>query len=332
MGAVNVTMHQSRDGCKRLWFAEHPYNRLMAVVSPYAALLAAVPVRQGEALVLGSRTRYWDYGPEDAPVTVVAVHGYRGEHHGLEPVVAHLAGIRVIGPDLPGFGESTPLTEADHSVEGYGAWLAGFVEALGLPERPVILGHSFGSIVVSHAVADGLETPKLILLNPIAAPALKGPNGVMTRLTLLWYRIGHALPERAGSAWLGNRAIVRFMSGLLAQSKDAQLRRWVHDQHRTYFSRYSDRDTVVEGFRASIGSDVSEVAAALRMPTLLVGASNDPITTVAAYERLHRAIPGSSLHIIQGVGHLIHYEKPREAAEQIVAFLGTGRVVDAATA
>lgn len=302
----------------------------MAVASPYAALLAAVPVREGAVEILGSRTRYWDYGPADAPVTLVAVHGYRGEHHGLEPVVAHLRGVRVIAPDLPGFGESSPLTGTDHSVEGYGRWLAAFIDALGLPERPVVLGHSFGSIVVSHAVADGLQTPKLILLNPIAAPALKGPNGVMTRLTLLWYRIGRALPDRAGAAWLGNPAIVRFMSQLLAQSKDAELRRWVHDQHRTYFSRYSDRDTVVEGFRASIGSDVSEVAGRLRLPTLLVGASNDPITTVAAYERLHAAIPGSELHIIQGVGHLIHYEKPREAAKQIVRFLGAGGVAGGA--
>jgi pimeloyl-ACP methyl ester carboxylesterase len=293
----------------------------MAVDSPYAALLAAVPVREGAVEILGSRTRYWDYGPEHAPITLVAVHGYRGEHHGLEPVVAHLEGIRVISPDLPGFGESSPLTETAHSVEGYSRWLTGFVESLGLAEPPVILGHSFGSIVVSHAVAAGLETPKLILLNPIAAPALKGPNGVMTRLTLLWYKVGQALPERAGSAWLGNRGIVRFMSGLLAQTKDPELRRWVHDQHATYFSRYSDRDTVVEGFRASIGSDVSEVAGKLRLPVLLVGASNDPITTTAAYERLHRAIPGSQLHIIDGVGHLIHYEKPREAAEQIAAFV-----------
>lgn len=280
-----------------------------------------MPVREGELEILGSRTRYWDYGPENAPVTLVVVHGYRGEHHGLEPVIAHLEGVRVIGPDLPGFGESGAMTQAPHSIEGYGRWLTEFVAALGLDTPPVIVGHSFGSIVASHAVAGGLETPKLILLNPIAAPALKGPNGVMTRLTLLWYKVGQALPERAGAAWLGNRAIVRFMSGLLAQTKDAELRRWVHDQHATYFSRYSDRDTVVEGFRASIGSDVSEVAARIHVPTLLVGASNDPITTTAAYERLHQAIPGSQLHIIDGVGHLIHYEKPREAAEQITAFL-----------
>lgn len=276
--------------------------------------------------VLGSDTHYWDYGPVDAAATVIAVHGYRGEHHGLEPVIAHLAGVRMLSPDLPGFGESTPLTETDHSIDGYSAWLRGFVAALDLPQPPVILGHSFGSIVVSHAIADGLEAPKLILLNPIAAPALKGPQAVMTWLTLLWYRVGRLLPERVGAAWLGNRGIVRFMSVMLAQSKDRELRRWIHDQHATYFSRYSDRDTVIAGFKASIGSDVSEVADRLTMPTLLVGASNDPITTVAAYERLHGLIPGSELVVLQGVGHLIHYEKPREAAVAIVGFLGAGSV------
>ena len=303
----------------------------MAVDSPYAALLGAVPVRVGEVRVLGSETHFWDYGPEDAAATVIAVHGYRGEHHGLEPVVAHLAGLRIISPDLPGFGDSTPLTEREHTIDGYAAWLRGFVAALDLAQPPVILGHSFGSIVVSHAIADGLETPKLILLNPIAAPALKGPQAAMTQLTLLWYRVGRALPERAGAAWLGNRAIVRFMSGILVQTKDRELERWIHDQHATYFSKYSDRDTVIAGFRASIGSDVSEVVDSITMPTLLVGASNDPITTVAAYERLHELIPGSELVILQGVGHLIHYEKPREAAEAIVGFLGVGSVVGAAT-
>ncbi len=140
--------------------------------------------------------------------------------------------MRIISPDLPGFGDSTPLTRRLTTPStGYAAWLREFVAALDLPVKPVILGHSFGSIVVTHAIALGLETPKLILLNPIAAPALKGPQAVMTWLTLLWYRVGRLLPDRAGAAWLGNRGIVRFMSVMLAQSKDKALRRWIHDQH-----------------------------------------------------------------------------------------------------
>lgn len=297
----------------------------MGVSSPYETLLGALPVRTGELELLGSRTRYWDYGPADGPV-IVAVHGYRGTHHGLEPIVAHLRGIRVISPDLPGFGESTPLTATDHSIAGYGRWLGEFIDALELPGPPVILGHSFGSIVVAHAVAGGLPASSVVLLNPIAANALHGPNAFMTRLTRLWYRIGGALPDRASAGWLGSPVIVRFMSQLLVQTDDRQLRRWVHDQHRTHFSRYSDRQTVVEGFSASIGSDVGEVAGRIGVPTLLVGAAKDPITTVADLEALHAALPGSQLHVIPGVGHLIHYETPREAAEQIVRFIGAGLV------
>lgn len=297
----------------------------MPVPSPYADLLDAVPPSVETIEVLGSRTRYWTYGPADGAPLVV-VHGYRGDHHGLEPVIAHLDGVRVISPDLPGFGDSSPLAGLSHDIDGYSAWLSAFVRALGLEGAP-ILGHSFGSIVVSHAVANGLGTSRMILVNPIAAPALSGPNGVMSRLTLLYYRMGRALPEKLGSALLSSWLIVRFMSVFLAQTKDRGLRRWIHDQHHTYFSRYANRDSVVEGFEASISSDVSMVAGAIGVPTLLVGADRDPITTVGAQERLAELFPDARLEIIRGVGHLIHYEKPREAAAAIVEFLGTGRVV-----
>lgn len=301
----------------------------MSVESPYATLLAAVPVREHVARVAGGDTHYWDYGPEDAATTIVVVHGYRGEHHGLEPVVAHLAGLRIISPDLPGFGQSSRLGSGAHDIAGYAAWLRAFVEALGLEGEAVILGHSFGSIVVSAAVAGGLRTPRLVLVNPIAAPALKGPNGFLSRLTLFYYRAARALPAGIGARLLGNWLIVRFMSVFLAQSRDPALRRWIHDQHHSYFSRYADRDSVVEGFEASIGSDVSMFAPRIAVPTLLIGADRDPITTVAAQQRLATLFPDARLEIIPGVGHLVHYEKPREAAEAIVAFLGAGRVVAA---
>jgi pimeloyl-ACP methyl ester carboxylesterase len=301
----------------------------VSVESPYAALLAAVPVREHVVRLAGGDTHYWEYGPEGADTTLVLVHGYRGEHHGLEPVVAHLAGLRIISPDLPGFGESSRLGTGPHDIPGYAAWLGAFVAAIGLEGEAVIVGHSFGSIVASAAVAGGLRTPRLVLINPIAAPALKGPNGLLSRLTLLYYRAARALPAGIGARLLGNWFIVRFMSVFLAQSGDPALRRWIHDQHHTYFSRYTDRDSVVEGFEASITSDVSMFAPEIAVPTLLIGADRDPITTVAAQERLTTLFPDARLEIIPGVGHLVHYEKPHEAAQAIVAFLGAGRVVTA---
>jgi len=292
--------------------------------SPYAALLAGAPASTHSLSVLGSTTHYWEYGPTDAPTTVILVHGYRGEHHGLEPVVAQLRGLRIISPDLPGFGESTPLVGHAHDIAGYSAWLVDFVAQLGLTGEAVILGHSFGSIVASSAVAGGLTTPQLILVNPIAAPALEGPNAFMSRVTLVLYRAGRAVPAGAGKWLLGSWPVVRVMSMFMSQTKDRTLRRWVHDQHHTYFSRYANRDVVVEGFEASISSDVSMFAESITIPTLLIGADNDPITTVAAQQELATLFPDARLEIIPGVGHLVHYEKPREAAALIVGFLGAG--------
>ena len=86
------------------------------VPSPYAEQLGAIPVRSESVEVFGRTTRYWVYGPDDAAVTLVAVHGFRGDPHGLEPVVAFLDGIRVIAPDLPGFGEAEAFVDREHSV------------------------------------------------------------------------------------------------------------------------------------------------------------------------------------------------------------------------
>ncbi len=294
--------------------------------NPYGDLLASVPVRTASLSVLGSTTHYWVYGDDDAAETMVAVHGFRGDHHGLEPVVANLAGLRIISPDLPGFGDSTPMTGPQHDVAGYAVWLDAFVAGLELSEPPVVLGHSFGSIIAAAAVAGGLSTPRLILVNPIAAPALKGPKAAMTALAVFYYSAGAKLPRRLGYAVLSSRVVTRIMSQVMVTTKSPSLRRWIHDQHRTYFSRFSDRDTMLTAFRASTANNVQEFAPKIAVPTLLIAAGDDPITTVADERRLRDQLADAQLHVLDGVGHLIHYERPREAAELIVSFLGAGRL------
>ena len=310
----------------------------MTVTSPYADALERVPVREEEVGILGSTTRYWDYGERDAATTLVLVHGFRGDHHGLEPVVAQLDGVRMVSPDLPGFGASTPMTEAAHDIHGYGRWLQEFVAALDLGGRVVLLGHSFGSIVVAgslaaHAGEDavagddagtggGARPDAVVLVNPIGQPALEGPRGVFTRLAIFYYWLAAVLPERLGFALLRNRLIVRVMSITMAKTKDAALRRWIHDQHDRYFSAFSDRQVVLEAFRASVSHDVSEYAARIPEPTLLVAAEKDDITPIAAEYRLQTLFPQAELVVIPKVGHLIHYETPVDAARAIERFLG----------
>ncbi|MHA7278528.1 alpha/beta fold hydrolase [Arthrobacter sp. MDT2-2] len=281
----------------------------------------------------GTLQRVWDYpaeraadlpagGPSDAPhgATIVMVHGFRGDHHGLLRLVEELPGHRVLLPDLPGFGQGQELG-GTHDVAAYARFIRDVTRRL-VPEPRVLLGHSFGSIVAAEAAAlDPDLAGILVLVNPISAPALEGPSRTASRLAEGYYVAADRLPETAGRALLSNPAIVRGMSIFLAKTKDRNLRRWIHGQHDAYFSSFAGRRVVLEAFRASISGTVRDRARELTMPVLLIAAENDDIGSVASQRELAALIPDATLEVIPDVGHLVHYEKPREAALLVEDFL-----------
>jgi pimeloyl-ACP methyl ester carboxylesterase len=292
----------------------------VTVPTPHAAALAEIPVREGKVELLGSTTHYWEYGPRDAAQTIVIAHGYRGDHHGLEPVIALLPEFRFVSPDLPGFGVSTPMTGAPHSIDGYARWLGEFLDALGL-RGSILLGHSFGSMVTTYAIDAGLTTPALILINPISTDPHQGGGRLMNALTRAYYNAARRLPERVGRGLLGNWAIVQIMSATLAKTRDPQLRRWIHEEHHRYFNGFSDPKTVAEAFDASLSTDVTKYAESLTMPVLVIAGEVDEIAPAPGQYVFAEKVPSSELVMLPGVGHLIHYERPAEAANAIRRFL-----------
>jgi pimeloyl-ACP methyl ester carboxylesterase len=287
--------------------------------SPYAALVERVPVRRGELELRGGSTSTWTYGPDDAPRTVVLLHGLRGDHHGLEPIVAHLDGMRVVVPDLPGFGGSPPLPHDRHDIDGYAAWARDLLGSVG--GDVVLAGHSFGSVVATAAVAAGARPERLVLVNPIATSALAGPRVAMTQLTVLYHRAAAALPERAGTALLRHRAITRVASMAMVTTPDRALRGWIHAEHDRYFSTFADRRVLLEAFHASVEHDVAEFAAGVAVPVLLVAAERDDIAPPASQHELVGRFADARLVMVPGTGHLAHYEAPAAVAAAIGAFL-----------
>jgi pimeloyl-ACP methyl ester carboxylesterase len=273
----------------------------------------------------GGKVAYWTYEPvQETPETrtILVVHGFRGDHHGLLRVADQLPDMRLIMPDLPGFGSSEASGAGGHTVAGYGAFITEFMAALGLGRDTVLLGHSFGSIISAHFVATHPDAVHpLVLVNPIAAPALEGPKGVMTRLAVLYYKLAARLPRPLGQALLRSPLIVRVMSEAMAKTTDRELRRFIHGQHHAYFSAFANRDSLLESFTASVSSHVAEVAGQLRLPVLLVAGEKDEIAMLADQHRLLALLPDGELKVIPDVGHLIHYETPEPAARYIRSFL-----------
>lgn len=277
----------------------------------------------------GVSTEAWQYGAEQGS-TIVFVHGFRGDHHGLEQLARALCiqapELRVIVPDLPGFGQSEAIPGREHNLDLYGEWLCQFIAEMGLGDGEfAILGHSFGSLVVANALARGLQPNSTMLINPISAPALEGPKALMTKLAICYYEVADRLPGRAARALLGNPVIVRVMSMFMAKTSDSSRRAWIHDQHDRYFSQFADSRTLLQAFRASVSHTVTQYAAYFTGDTLLIAGDRDDITPVSDQLALARRIKSSRLQIIQGTGHLIHYEAVEEATLMMSGFLRAGQ-------
>ena len=324
--------------------------------SPNASVLEGVPgpliPGTGHEARIGAdaqavTTRYWQYGegmgsgsfPEGC-YPVLLIHGFRGDHHGLEIIANYLLklipNVSIISPDLPGFGRSGDLSESapgEDSIDAYVAWLQDFVERtnpLGLPLH--VVGHSFGSILTSaFAAAHPASLALLSLINPISEPALEGSQRVASRLASLYYRAGAALPEKIGYPLLRSQLITRASSEVMMRTKDRAMRRFINGQHAAYFGSFGSRRGVLSAYEASITHTAAEYAAAIRVPVQMLVAEDDDLGTPETARAMYATLTSRSLRspstgarerldMIPEVGHLIHYETPHLAAELIADF------------
>jgi pimeloyl-ACP methyl ester carboxylesterase len=268
----------------------------------------------------GIESVYYEYpAATQTSITLVMIHGYRGNHRGLEAIAAGLSKYRVLIPDLPGFGESAPLNKT-HSVKAYSDWLHNFIQALGLVDQTHLMGHSFGSLVVGYYATQ--HTPKSVaLVNPVSTPALEGPQAALTNLTKIYYLLATFAPRFAGEWLLRNKIAVMVMSVVMAKTKNKDLRRWIHNQHLSNFSDFASVKVAVEGYDASISMDLSKLAHQISAPVLVVAATLDDITEIESQRRVSGLYQKITYREIEGVGHLVHYEAPEQASAFISQFL-----------
>ncbi|MEI7539256.1 MAG: alpha/beta hydrolase [Candidatus Saccharibacteria bacterium] len=267
------------------------------------------------------KTAYWVYNDNPKLPVIIMIHGFRGTHHGLELIAEQLDKYRIIIPDLPGFGETEPLT-SDHSLGSYVNWLNDFIVGLNLTELPILLGHSFGSIIASGYTSKYPNTiAKLVLVNPIGAPALEGPRAIMTQLAILYYWLGYKLPEPIAAKWLSSKTVVQIMSTVMTKTRDKDTKKYINHQHLEHFSSFTNRKVVSEAFQASVQNNVRTAASDITVPTLLIAGDRDDITPLSKQRELVTLFPNAKLKVIKNVGHLTHYETPDQVASAIKKFI-----------
>jgi pimeloyl-ACP methyl ester carboxylesterase len=284
------------------------------------ARAASERAKRHSLVVQGRQVVYFEYPAVNPNAeTLIMIHGYRGNHRGLEAIAAGLSSYRVLIPDLPGFGESEPLVET-HSVENYASWLRAFAGELSLSDPLNLMGHSFGTLIVG-LFATKNDARSISLVNPVSTPALDGPRAALTGLTKIYYRLASLAPGGLGQWLLRSKIAVMVMSVVMAKTKNKALRRWIHKQHLTNFSDFATVRVATEGYQASISIDLSSLARSISAPVLVVAAELDDITDIESQRTVSKAYPNAVHREIKAVGHLVHYEAPDQAAAFISEFL-----------
>ena len=100
---------------------------------------------------------------------LILIHGYRGSPAGLGEIKHALekAEYKVYSPDIPPFGNSSPLES--YTRDAYADFIADYIKTNKI-EKPVLIGHSMGSLVAAATAEKYPEllNDQLIFLAPIS--------------------------------------------------------------------------------------------------------------------------------------------------------------------
>lgn len=262
----------------------------------------------GEFVVVdGVRLHYTD-GGEGSPIVLLHGNGVTLQDFEVSGVTALLAaGHRVIAFDRPGFGYSTRPRSTIWTPRAQARVLLAALDEMGIGPA-VIVGHSWGTMV---ALAMALEQPDavagLVLVSgfyyptarpdvyPMALPAIPLLGDVMahTLSPLAGVMLGPAIIRESFAPAPVSEKFARFPIGLTVRPSQV---------HATA----ADTALMLPG-AAGLGRHY----ATLGMPVAIVAGDGDRITHPDRHaRRLAAEIPGATLNVLPGQGHMLHYDEP----------------------
>jgi pimeloyl-ACP methyl ester carboxylesterase len=248
-------------------------------------------------------------GGEGRPLLLL--HGFGGAAWNFTELVPHLQGRRLIVPDLPGHGASSPLPAT--------ATLRGFADALApLLDGPTdVLGHSLGG-----AVALRLAGRKPALVRRLVLAASAGISSATRRAELWIGFLGTVQPGRIAGRHVrriaGSGRLRRVVFGPFEVSNpDVLSERAVHG-----FLRGPRLHTDAIGAGLALTADDQRADLELvQCPVLLLWGARDrqvPLDDGFEYARRLQA----PLRVIADSGHLLIGERPDVCARAALEFFG----------
>jgi pimeloyl-ACP methyl ester carboxylesterase len=249
-----------------------------------------------EVDVRGGRLPVWTQAGE--PTTLVLLHLWGGSHRTFAPVIAGLtSGCAVVSYDHRGWGAARDLPGPYGLSELADDALAVIAE-LGIT-RYVLAGHSMGAKVAQLAAS---RRPKGLAALALIAPAPPRPAVDAKAAQALT----HAFDSRATVS-----DAIQHM--LTEQPLPPELREQMIDDGLA-----GNREAQLAWPLGGITMDITAATRAIEVPVQVLAGRQDRVDPPESLEaNLLPFIPGASMTILEGTGHLSPLEVPEQIAKEL---------------
>jgi len=249
----------------------------------------------------GLRLTYVEAG-DPAGEPLVLIHGWTDTSRSFSLLVPHLAGFRLIVPDLRGHG-SSDKPACCYAVGDLADDIRRLLDAKGI-RRASIVGHSLGGIVAQRFAAEHPDrTARLALLASTPDPVLAPGDPLWTAVMALRAPID---PESGFMrAWVSGETPVEpaLLAAVRPETAGVPIHVW--------------RAVARELATTSAGKLAPEVTA----PVLVLWGDRDAFFGPASQRRLRELHPRARYRELKGQGHNLHWEVPGVVGPVLADFL-----------
>jgi 3-oxoadipate enol-lactonase len=236
---------------------------------------------------------------------LVLLHSLLADRGSFDRIVEPLARrFRVMIPDLPGFGFSTPV---EGGLDAVAESIAIAVRSRVGGEPPILLGNGFGSFV---ALVMALRHPDLV-----SRLVLAGCGAAFSEAGRQAFRAMAAGAAAGGPAAIAEIAMRRLFAPDFQAANPALLA-----ERRAAFLR-TDPATLQSACNALATLDLREAVRSLHLPVLVLVGEHDEATPPAMAIELAGLLPDARLEILPGCAHVPQLQMPELFLAKIDAFL-----------
>lgn len=268
------------------------------------------------------RMHYVDEGPRDGAV-VLCLHGEPSWSYLYRKMIPPLvgAGLRVVAPDLVGFGRSDkPASRDDYTFQRHVDWMAGFLTATDLRDVTLFCQDWGGLIGLRLVAEDPGRFARVVASNTFLPTGDRPP----TQAFLSWREFSQTVPEFP----VGKCITLGCVRPIAPEVLAAYEAPFPDERYKAGARQFPALVPVSPDDPASAANRAAwERLRAYTRPFLTVFGDSDPITR-GADRHLQAAIPGAAGQphtTLARAGHFIQEDAGEEVAEIVAAFVARTR-------